>query len=120
MEAITTEVLDDKSKRDARGRKIIEEARRDELLASYEQSGLTQKAFSSREGINYHTFVAWLSQWRRSAPTTTPRAAAMRFEEVRLGGGVDIPGLEVTLPEGMVVRGQDAAKVAALVNALRR
>src|SRR2546421_2972874 len=105
MEAITTEVLDEKSKRDTRGRKIIEGARREELLASYEQSGLTQKAFSRREGINYHTLVAWLSQQRRSAPAVGPGTAPLRFEEVRLQG-VDLPGLEVRLPEGTVVRGQ--------------
>src|SRR2546430_10037428 len=121
MEAITTEVLDEKSKRDTRGRKIIEGApRREELLASYEQSGLTQKAFSRLEGINYHTLVAWLSQQRRSAPAVGPGTAPLRFEEVRLLGSVDLPSLEVRLPEGTVVRGQDVAKVAALGNALRR
>src|SRR2546430_13976958 len=120
MEAITTEVLDEKSKRDTRGRKIIEGARREELLASYEQSGLTQKAFSRLEGINYHTLVAWLSQQRRSAPAVGPGTAPLRFEEVRLQGSVDLPSLEVRLPEGTVVRGQDVAKVAALGNALRR
>lgn len=120
MEANTTEIIEEKNKRDARGRKIIEGARREELLASYEQSGLTQKAFSRREGINYHTFIAWLQHRRRRAGVDTAGAPALRFEEVQLGESVDLAGLEVTLPEGMVIRGQDVQKVAALVKALGR
>lgn len=60
MEPIRTEVVDDKQRRDTRGRRIVAEERCAELLAAYDASGLTQSAFAWREGINVHTFVAWL------------------------------------------------------------
>jgi hypothetical protein len=49
MDAITTEVVDTGRKRDARGRRIVTEAERGALLAAYQQSGLTQRAFARRE-----------------------------------------------------------------------
>lgn len=88
--------------------------RRAELLAEYDRSGLTQKAFAKREGINVHTFVSWLLQRRRSG-----RGAAVRFEEMPWAGLAATPSLEVVLPEGMTVRGRTAAEVAQLVQLLR-
>jgi transposase-like protein len=71
METIVTEVASDQSLRDARGRRITSEERRTELLAEYKTSGMTQKAFAKRAGINFHTFVSWLADERRSEPATT-------------------------------------------------
>lgn len=103
-------------KRDTRGRKIATIERRAELLAAFDTSGLTQKAFARREGVNFHTFVAWL-QRRRGAGAASP---ALRFHEVCLAPGVPQAGLlEVVLPGGIVVRGGNAASVAELVRALR-
>ena len=118
MEVITAEVVDTKSKQDARGRKIAEEGRRVEVLAGYEASGLTQKAYARREGINYHTFVAWWMQHRRGRTPTRSLPAPMRFAEVRLPPVAIGARLEVTLPGGIVVRGAEAAAIAALIKAL--
>ena len=118
MEAITTEVVDAKTKQDARGRKIADEARRAEVLAGYEASGLTQKAYARREGINYHTFVAWWRQHRRARMPRPPLPAPMRFAEVRLPPVALGARLEVTLPGGLIVRGAEAAAIAALIKAL--
>jgi hypothetical protein len=52
MRSITTEVLDSGAKRDSCGRRVSTEQRRGELLAAYDSSGLTQKAFAEREGLN--------------------------------------------------------------------
>mgnify|MGYP001547292819 CR=1 FL=1 len=71
METVTTELVDGGEKRDARGRKIANAARRAEVLAAYATSGLTQKAFARQEGVNYHTLVAWLGREPRSAPAAT-------------------------------------------------
>ena len=76
MEPITAELMDEARKRDARGRKIATPERRAELLATFDGSGLTQRAFARREGVNFHTFVAWL-QRRRSARTSSATAAAL-------------------------------------------
>jgi len=81
------------------------------ILAAYDASGLTQKAFAEREGVKYHTLVTWLVRRRREQP-----AAPVRFAEVRLPR--TRAGLEVCLPSGIVIRGTDGAQVAALVKAL--
>lgn len=70
VEPITAEVLDDRRKSDARGRKIVARERRAELLAAYTGSGLTQRAFARREGINFHTFIA-TSRRRRAEDVTS-------------------------------------------------
>jgi transposase-like protein len=117
MESIETEVMDP-SKRDTRGRRIVKAEERERLIREYESSGLTQKAFSQREGINVHTFVSWLGKRKESSPSRGGRGPA--FEEVILSaGGRKVSALEVQLPGGEIVRGSEAAEVAKLVSLLR-
>ncbi|MEO6245826.1 MAG: hypothetical protein ABIQ12_10360 [Opitutaceae bacterium] len=120
MEPIAAELMDEARKRDARGRKIAAPERRAELLTAFDASGLTQRAFARREGVNFHTFVAWL-QRRRGTGADRATPAALRFQEVCVAPGVraDATFLEVALPGGVVVRGGSAAAVAELVRALR-
>lgn len=116
MEPITAEVLDDRRKSDSRGRRIVAAERRAELLAAYAGSGLTQRAFARREGINFHTFIGWLQRQRGSGGATT----AMRFQEVSVAAAAQSSAaLEVVLPGGWIVRGQQIAAVVELVRALR-
>ena len=118
MDSIETELLEDPRKRDTRGRRIANEAERERLLAKYERSGLTQKEFCRREGINYHTFVGWLGRRRRNGEGAEPEIPL--FQEVVLSGQSGYrAGLEVQLPGGEVVRGHDAESVAKLVGLLR-
>jgi transposase-like protein len=117
MRSISTEVVDGGSKRDSRRRRVTDQPRRTELLAAYDRSGLTQKAFAQREGVNVHTFVSWLQQHRRALATTaTP--PPVQFAELPWSGARSA-GLEVVLPDGVTVRGAIAAEVAALVRLLR-
>ena len=119
MATIEPEVLAEESKRDRRGRKLNAEGRWRELMAEQASSGLTQAQFARREGINYHTFVGWRGRFRRQGGSTP--GPAPRFVEAQLAT-VPAPGrrLEVVLPGGVVVRGEEAAAVAALVKALGR
>jgi hypothetical protein len=119
MATITSEVLMEEAKRDTRGRKIIAEARWRELVAACESSGLTQAQFARREGINYHTLVAKLARCRRPKGAS-PVAGSFIEARVPTVGWADPRALEVQLPGGIVVRGGDAAAVAALVQALGR
>lgn len=92
----------------------------DELLAGYMESGLTQAAYCKREGINYHTFVAWLGRQRRSG-SKDGQPGRTKFHEITIpsvSGGSDA-GLEVFLPDGTVLRGGDADALARLSLLLR-
>jgi len=114
MGAIIAELVETGEKRDARGRRVTPAERREALVAEYRQSGLTQAAFARREGVTYSTFAGWVQRSRRPRGS---RRAPVRFAEVRLP--LPAAGLEVRLPDGTVVRGGEAAGLAALVRALK-
>ena len=114
-ETIEAVLAEDQPKIDTQGRKILEEGRWRELIESYESSGLTQVQFARREGVNYHTFVARLGRHRRAGSKKVVKA---KFLEARLPTAPAVR-LEVTLPCGMVARGDDAQALARLIRALR-
>ena len=115
MATISAELVSTDEKRDSRGRKLAGDARRVAVLAAYDRCGVTQREFARSEGGNYHTLVTWLERRRRE---TTPAATRpVRFAELRIPARVG--GLEVCLPGGVIVRGHDAAQMAALIRALR-
>lgn len=125
METTITEVVNDESVRDARGRRIISEERRAEVLAEYKTSGMTQKAYAKRAGVNFHTFVSWLADERRGARPGGERAggvAPVRFVELDAPAGIAPRAsfLEVVLRDGRVARGADAGALAELVRQLER
>jgi transposase-like protein len=127
------EVVETGEKHDVLGRRRTPPERRAELLAAYRSSGLTQAAFAQREGLTYSTFCTWAQaereagrlpraqagrRGRRPVPATS---ALVRFAEVKVGLPVTPPGgLEVRLSDGTVLRGSNAAELAALVRALRK
>ena len=116
MGAILTELVETGEKRDRRGRRIVAEDHRQAIVAACAKSGLTQRAFAEREGIKYHTLVEWLYRARhRKAAKPRPRFRELSLETVLARPTV----LEVTLPNGLVVRGSSAAAVAELVRALQ-
>lgn len=117
MEAIDAEVLDEGAKRDTKGRRVLPDSEWSRLLDEYGKSGLTQKAFARREGLNLHTLVARLGRRRRNAGGQ--ESAPVRFQEVSLSRSA-VPELEVHLPDGLVLRGRSAKDLAELVLALRR
>ena len=91
------------------------------MLEAYRRSGLTIAEMARRERVKYSTFAGWV--WRSEHPDgvrehTVRRPSQVKFTEVKLPVGMAAP-LEVRLPDGMVLRGCDAAGLAALVRALR-
>jgi transposase-like protein len=115
MKLITTEVVDTGEKKDGQGRRLIRAQERTALLAAYEQSGLTQKAFAQREGIKFSTFTAWLLRYRQQGAA----AAKPAFTEVRLAEARPSWPVEIALPNGIVIRAQAPERVVELVGALR-
>lgn len=120
MDSIDTEVCDDPGKRDRQGRRVLGRDEWHRLMAEYDESGLTQEAFCKREGVNYHTFVAWLGRRKRGGDGEGNGSAPAKFHELTLSGGPAGGGsLEVALPDGTVLRGGDADALARLARLLR-
>ena len=95
------------AKHDERGRRIADAQEKEALLTGYAASGMTQRAFAQREGINPFTFAGWLRQ---------KRLAQAQAKEPPIGGPRFV---EVVLPDGLIVRGSEARPLAALVRGLR-
>lgn len=115
-----TEVVETGEKRDRIGRRITPGPRREELVAAWRASGLTQAEFARREGIIYSSFAAWV-QAARKTRKRRGKMLPVRFVEAKLpvaGPAMPAP-LEVRLADGTVLRGTSAAELAALVKALR-
>ena len=94
--------------------------RRDELLTNYRNSGLTQREYARREGINYNTFVAWLARKRRR-DEMTELASAVREAKSSSSDPTTREGrLEVVLNGQIVIRGDDPEAVGRLVQTLRK
>jgi transposase-like protein len=111
MAIIATELIE--TKRDERGRRITPRAEREAVVRSYEQSGLTQKAFAQRERIKYPTFVSWVQACRRRGA-----APKVGFAELTLPRVTAAP-LEVQLADGTVIRGSHVEEVARLLRLIR-
>jgi len=117
MGTISAEIVELADKRDVSGRRLTGSARRVAVLTAYDRSGLTVRAFAEKEGVNYHTLTTWLTRRReKEAARANP---PVRFTELRAGRAL-LGGLEVVLPNGVTIRGQDAQQVASLVKALGR
>ena len=128
MGTILAEVVDTGS-RDARGRRMLSVVQRVEHVRAYHASGLNQAAFAKREGLRYSTFCHWVQKVARGelrAPSTpAAREPRVQFAQVQLpavapaAAAAGDASIEVRLTDGMVVRGDDVHKLAALVKARR-
>lgn len=125
MGTIVAEVIDT-GNRDASGRRRVSAVQRWDYVEAYRGSGMSQRAFARREGLRYSTFCHWVQKAERGelrVPCVTPaREGAIQFAQVRLPASAAesrSANLAVELGDGVVVRGDDVQKLAALVRALR-
>ena len=135
MGTIVAEVIDT-GDRDSRGRRRVTAAQRADYLRAYRESGLNQAAFAKREGLRYSTFCHWVQKAAKgllrapaaAAASATSRHGAVQFAQVQLpaarsssssSAAVNATSIELQLPDGVIVRGADVQKLAALVRALR-
>ena len=92
------------------------------ILERYDGSGLTQAVFCRREGLKFGTLVAWLGRRRKNGGVLSePEHTESKFHELSLSSpavGLSL-GLEVSLPDGTLIRGAQASELAQLVQLLR-
>lgn len=103
-------------------------ARRREVLAELEKSGLSAAEFCRREGIAYQALMAWRRRIREldgiddpspaSGERTGSPFAELVVKESSAAGG-STPAVEIALPSGAVVRVYKDADPGTLAMALR-
>lgn len=121
---VSAEVMDGGERRGKRGRRLVPEARRHELVEEYVRSGLTRMEFARRAGVKYTTLCSWVKHAGAQPSAEAAQAAHTRvkplvnFTEVTLPVGA-AGGWEVRLADGTAIRGSGREDLAALVRALR-
>ncbi len=116
MATITAELMCGDEKRDTRGRRIAARERRAQIVAAFAASGMTQRAFARREGVNANTLARWVWLSRRAA---VAKPAALRFAELKLPTAAPAWLFEIALPNGCVVRAATASAAAELLSLSR-
>jgi transposase-like protein len=86
---------------------------RQQLLARFHQSQMTQGAFAARHGIGVSTLGKWL---HRESPK---RLSPVKFREVALPNSAPRWPIEVASPQGWIVRLQTGSEVQMLPQLLR-
>jgi transposase-like protein len=75
----------------------------EQLMAQYEASGLTQRAFCEQHGLGYSTFCYWRKHLRQSAATEKPSAVLIELPMFQPDQASDWR-IELDLGQGIVLR----------------
>jgi len=106
------------SKRTDRRRHRTSSRQRARLMARFQSSGLTRKAFARRHGLGISTLGRWLTEARANY-----RPTPLVFREVRAAGVSSDPAIrwamEVEGASGLTVRCREALSVQDLITLLR-
>jgi hypothetical protein len=94
-------------------RRHLTTAERQALLGRYRQSGMTQRKFSTQEGVGLSTLIRWLHEERKA------KRPPLRFQEVILPRTTSTWAVEVVSPQGWIVRCQAEAASERLAELLR-
>ena len=100
---------------DVRGRVRRSGAQRAEILAAYDQSGVSAAEFARRVGVKYPTLAGWLHR-RGRRPGSAPRPQ-VRFVEAAVTP-TSVP-VELELPGGVRLRLTEPGQVPLVVALLR-
>ena len=87
-------------------------ARRTQLLARFDRSGLSAAAFARQHRLNYTTFCGW--RQRRSAVKASPD-----FVQVELSSPANPAGLVIELGSSVRIRLTDASQIALAAQLLQ-
>jgi uncharacterized protein involved in copper resistance len=74
-------------------------AQRDKIVAAYQRSQLTQKAFAAQAGVGYSTLTLWL---RKAGAGKSGKAAFVSVPNL-FSAAAAAPGYRLQFPRGMIV-----------------
>lgn len=122
----TTQEVERIIKTDVLGRMRTSAARRENLLAEFDRSGLSAAKFAELSGIKYQTFATWVQKHRRKVKVPDKAADPARWleavvEQAQLPVSANGAVLLLQLPGGVKAEVTDlkqAPLAAALVRAL--
>lgn len=105
---------------DVRGRVRRSAAQRAEILAAFDQSGVSAAEFARLVGVKYPTLAGWLHRRGRPRGEVGPgRSPAVRFVEAAVPAPEAFAPLELELPGNVKLRLTESAQVPLVVALLR-
>jgi len=105
---------------DVRGRVRRSAGQRAEILAAFDQSGVSAAEFARLVGVKYPTLAGWLHRRGRPRGEVGPeRSPAVRFVEAAVPPPEAFAPLELELPGNVQLRLTDPAQVPLAVALLR-
>ena len=107
-------------KSDRAGRTRYSRAYKQEVVAAYEQSGMSAAAFAVHCGIKYPTFASWVAKARQpGGDFSASEEEGQRFILAEIGsGGPDLP-LKLELPGGVIVHVTSPQQLGLLADLLK-
>jgi hypothetical protein len=107
-------------KSDRVGRTRYSQAYKDEVVAAYQQSGMSAAAFADHCGVKYPTFVSWVSKARQAGCAHAGRDEhGQQFILAEIGcGGTDVP-LKLELPGGVIIHVSSSRHLGLLADLLK-
>jgi transposase-like protein len=107
-------------KSDRVGRTRYSQAYKDEVVAAYQQSGMSAAAFADHCGVKYPTFVSWVSKARQAGGAHADRDEhGQQFILAEIGcGGTDVP-LKLELPGGVIIHVSSSRHLGLLADLLK-
>ena len=102
-------------KSDRAGRTRYSQAYKDEVVAAYQQSGMSAAAFATHCGVKYPTLASWVAKAKVSGADD----GGQHFILAEIGcGGTDVP-LKLELPCGVIVHVSSSRQLGLLADLLK-
>lgn len=90
-----------------------------EVLAAFEQSGMSGQAFAEQCGVKYPTFAAWAAKSRRRTAAAPSGKAGQQFLVAEISRQATESVLKIELPGGAIVHVSSASQAGLLGEVLK-
>jgi transposase-like protein len=107
-------------KSDRAGRARYTRTYKSEVVAAYEQSGMSAAAFAEHCGIKYPTFVSWLPKSKRCSESNDhSHELAQPFVIAEFASHPAADSLKLELPSGIIVHVSSSTQLGLLADLLK-